>query len=47
MKVKSLETFCTQYVGFVRVTADDGSPGWGMEISPKWLASAKYRKSEL
>lgn len=29
MKIKSIETFCTQYVGFVRVTADDGSQGWG------------------
>ncbi len=29
MKIKSLETFCTQYVGFVRVTADDGGQGWG------------------
>ena len=29
MKIKSIETFCTQYVGFVRVTADDGAHGWG------------------
>ena len=29
MKIKSIETFCNQYVGFVRVTADDGSQGWG------------------
>ena len=29
MKIKSLETFCNQYVGFVRVTADDGHQGWG------------------
>ena len=29
MKIKSIETFCTQYVGFVRVTADDGAQGWG------------------
>ena len=45
--IKSLETFCTQYVEFVRVTAVDGSQGWGMEIDPKWLELAKYRKSEL
>ena len=29
MKIKSLETFCNQYIGFVRVTSDDGSQGWG------------------
>jgi L-alanine-DL-glutamate epimerase-like enolase superfamily enzyme len=29
MKIKSLETFCNQAVGFVRVTADDGRQGWG------------------
>jgi L-alanine-DL-glutamate epimerase-like enolase superfamily enzyme len=22
-------------------------PGWGIEINPKWLASAKYQNSEL
>ena len=29
MKLKSIETFCTQYIGFVRVTAEDGYQGWG------------------
>ena len=29
MKLKSIETFCNQHVGFVRVTAEDGSTGWG------------------
>ncbi len=29
MKIQSIESFTTQYVGFVRVTADDGSQGWG------------------
>jgi L-alanine-DL-glutamate epimerase-like enolase superfamily enzyme len=29
MKIKSIETFCTQYVGITRVTAEDGSQGWG------------------
>ncbi len=29
MKIKSIETFSTQHVGFVRVTAEDGSQGWG------------------
>lgn len=29
MKIKSLETFSTEYVGFVRVTTDDGAQGWG------------------
>lgn len=29
MKIKSIETFCSRYVGFLRVTADDGSQGWG------------------
>jgi len=29
MKIKSLETFTNQSVGFVRVTTDDGHQGWG------------------
>jgi L-alanine-DL-glutamate epimerase-like enolase superfamily enzyme len=29
VKIRSLETFCNQYIGFVRVTCDDGSQGWG------------------
>ena len=29
MKLKSIETFTNQAVGFVRVTAEDGSQGWG------------------
>ena len=29
MKLKSIESFCTEFVGFVRVTAEDGSQGWG------------------
>lgn len=29
MKIKSIETFTTQYVGFVRVTEEDGVQGWG------------------
>ncbi|MCQ0091567.1 mandelate racemase/muconate lactonizing enzyme family protein [Roseovarius sp. M141] len=29
MKIKSIETFTTEFVGFVRLTAQDGSIGWG------------------
>jgi L-alanine-DL-glutamate epimerase-like enolase superfamily enzyme len=29
MKIRKIETFCTPYVGFVRVTAEDGREGWG------------------
>jgi L-alanine-DL-glutamate epimerase-like enolase superfamily enzyme len=29
MKIKRIETFCNQYVGFVRATGDDGAQGWG------------------
>src|SRR4051812_48724719 len=29
MKIKKLETFCTEFVGFVRATADTGDQGWG------------------
>ena len=29
MKLKSIETFTTNDVGFVRVTAEDGTQGWG------------------
>ncbi|MBO6562531.1 MAG: mandelate racemase/muconate lactonizing enzyme family protein [Nisaea sp.] len=29
MKITKIETFSTQFVGFVRVTVEDGSQGWG------------------
>ena len=29
MKIKSIETFCTEFVGLVRLTSDDGAQGWG------------------
>lgn len=29
MKIAKLETFCNEFVGFVRVTADTGEQGWG------------------
>jgi L-alanine-DL-glutamate epimerase-like enolase superfamily enzyme len=29
MKINSLETFSTEFVGFVRVRTDDGAEGWG------------------
>jgi L-alanine-DL-glutamate epimerase-like enolase superfamily enzyme len=33
MKIKSIETFTDQFVGFVRVTTDSGAQGWG-QVSP-------------
>ncbi|MGH7039049.1 MAG: mandelate racemase/muconate lactonizing enzyme family protein [Acetobacteraceae bacterium] len=33
MKISSIETFCTEFVGFVRVTSDEGTAGWG-QVSP-------------
>ena len=29
MKIKKLETFCNEFVGFVRATSDTGHQGWG------------------
>ena len=29
MKIRKLETFCNEFVGFVRVTTDSGEQGWG------------------
>jgi L-alanine-DL-glutamate epimerase-like enolase superfamily enzyme len=29
MKIQSIETFCTKYIGVVRVKTDDGHEGWG------------------
>lgn len=29
MKIQRIETFCNAFVGFVRVTTDDGAQGWG------------------
>ncbi len=29
MKIKRIESFANEFVGFVRVTAEDGSQGWG------------------
>ena len=33
MKISRIETFCNRWVGFVRVTTDDGRQGWG-QVSP-------------
>lgn len=33
MRIKTIETFCDAFVGFVRVTTDDGAQGWG-QVSP-------------
>src|SRR5262245_33633174 len=33
MKIARLETFTNRFVGFVRVTTDDGREGWG-QVSP-------------
>jgi L-alanine-DL-glutamate epimerase-like enolase superfamily enzyme len=33
MQIKSIETFSTEFVGFVRVTADTGDQGWGQVAS--------------
>jgi L-alanine-DL-glutamate epimerase-like enolase superfamily enzyme len=33
MKIRSIETFASQFVCFVRVTAEDGSQGWG-QVAP-------------
>ncbi|MEP6701892.1 MAG: mandelate racemase/muconate lactonizing enzyme family protein [Betaproteobacteria bacterium] len=33
MKIQRIETFCNQFIGFVRVTAEDGTQGWG-QVSP-------------
>ena len=33
MKISKIETFCNRFVGFVRVTTDDGRQGWG-QVSP-------------
>lgn len=29
MNIRKIETFCTRFVGFVRVTLEDGTHGWG------------------
>ena len=29
MKIQSIETYCNEFVGFVRVRTDDGAEGWG------------------
>ena len=33
LRISQIETFCTPLIGFVRVTAEDGSTGWG-QVSP-------------
>ncbi len=33
MKIARIETFCTEFVGFLRVTTDTGAQGWG-QVSP-------------
>ena len=56
MKIRKLETFCNEFVGFVRVTTghiEDGkaivtdASGWDVEINPTWLEKAQYNLSEI
>ena len=33
MKIKTIETFCNEFICFVRISADQGSQGWG-QVAP-------------
>ncbi len=33
MKITAIETFCTQFIGMVKVTTEDGVGGWG-QVAP-------------
>ncbi len=33
MKIQRIETYCNQFIAFVRVTSDDGAQGWG-QVAP-------------
>ena len=37
MKIQKIESFCNEFVGFVRVTTRDGTQGWG-QVSPSHAA---------
>ena len=48
MKLKSIETFTTQDVGFVRVTSEEGAQGWGqvstyIPTSPRRCCTGRWR----
>ena len=46
MKLNSIETFTTPFIGFVRVTTESGAQGWGQvstyhsdittQVLPRW-----------
>ncbi len=37
MRIVRLETFCNSFVGFVRLTTEDGDIGWGQLSTCKYL----------
>jgi len=41
VKINAIESFCTEFVGFVRVTAEDGTRGWGQVSTYNADISAK------
>ena len=47
MKIETVETFSNRFVGFVRVTTDDGTQGWGVTIKQDWLDRANYQVGEM
>jgi len=46
MKINSIETFSTEFIGFARITVEDGSQGWSVEINDDWLGNTTYQISE-
>ena len=48
MKITKLETFANEFVGFVRLTTEDGRQGWGQvrpitQISPRRFCTGRFR----
>ena len=47
MKITRIDSYAIPQVACVKVSAEDGSTGWGVEINPAWLAKAEHRASTL
>ena len=47
MKIQSIETFSTEFVGLVRVRSDEGGEGWGQVSTYNADISARGRHRQV
>ena len=47
MKITKLETFCNEFVGFVRATAETGAQGWVDKPPSTWQLAHEIGRAHV